>query len=339
MPTPLRDFFAGRIGGRRAVETITAHRTFADVILPPRTRAALDDALSLVHSHELIFTQWGLGERHSTGLGLAFNFAGPPGTGKTICAEAIATALGKDLLSVRYAEMESMWAGETPKNVAAVFRMATEQNAVLFFDEADAIASRRTTGAAQAYQRESNTVVNVLLKELEAFNGVVIFATNLAVNFDPAFERRIRTHVRFEMPGVDEREQIWKVQLHPLKTPLAADVNFRTLAERYEVSGGDIKNAVLKAATMAAAEPRDDSAKRIEQAQFERAMEEVLAGKNVMQQSLFGEGAESSDDRLMRAVEAAELRWRKTAQAAVAMAAGGIMLALIAIAVALVRAF
>ena len=339
MPTPLRDFFAGRIGGRRAVETITAHRTFADVILPPRTRAALDDALSLVHSHELIFTQWGLGERHSTGLGLAFNFAGPPGTGKTICAEAIATALGKDLLSVRYAEMESMWAGETPKNVAAVFRMATEQNAVLFFDEADAIASRRTTGAAQAYQRESNTVVNVLLKELEAFNGVVIFATNLAVNFDPAFERRIRTHVRFEMPGVDEREQIWKVQLHPLKTPLAADVNFRILAERYEVSGGDIKNAVLKAATMAAAEPRDDSAKRIEQAQFERAMEEVLAGKNVMQQSLFGEGAESSDDRLMRAVEAAELRWRKTAQAAVAMAAGGIMLALIAIAVALVRAF
>jgi SpoVK/Ycf46/Vps4 family AAA+-type ATPase len=232
-----------------------------------------------------------------------------------------------------------MWAGETPKNIAAVFRMATEQNAVLFFDEADAIASRRTTGAAQAYQRESNTVVNVLLKELEAFNGVVIFATNLAVNFDPAFERRIRTHVRFEMPGVDEREQIWKVQLHPLKTPLAADVNFRTLAERYEVSGGDIKNAVLKAATMAAAEPRDDSAKRIEQAQFERAMEEVLAGKNVMQQSLFGEGAESSDDRLMRAVEAAELRWRKTAQAAVAMAAGGIMLALIAIAVALVRAF
>ena len=339
MPTPLRDFFAGRIGGRRAVETITAHRTFADVILPPRTRAALDDALSLVHSHELIFTQWGLGERHSTGLGLAFNFAGPPGTGKTICAEAIATALGKDLLSVRYAEMESMWAGETPKNVAAVFRMATEQNAVLFFDEADAIASRRTTGAAQAYQRESNTVVNVLLKELEAFNGVVIFATNLAVNFDPAFERRIRTHVRFEMPGVDEREQIWKVQLHPLKTPLAADVNFRILAERYEVSGGDIKNAVLKAATMAAAEPGDDSAKRIEQAQFERAMEEVLAGKNVMQQSLFGEGAESSDDRLMRAVEAAELRWRKTAQAAVAMAAGGIVLALIAIAVALVRAF
>ena len=339
MPTPLRDLFAGRIGGRRAVETVTAHRTFADVILPPRTRAALDEALSLVHSHELIFNRWGLGERHSTGLGLAFNFAGPPGTGKTICAEAIATALGKNLLSVRYAEMESMWAGETPKNVAAVFRMATEENAVLFFDEADAIASRRTTGATQGYQRESNTVVNVLLKELEAFNGVVIFATNLAVNFDPAFERRIRTHVRFEMPGVDEREQIWRVQLHPLKTPLGPDVNFRVLAERYEVSGGDIKNAVLKAATMAAAEPGDDSAKRIQQSQFERAMEEVLSGKNVMQQSLFGEGAPTAEDRMMRAVEAAELRWRKTAQVAVGMAAGGILLGLLAVIVALVRAF
>jgi SpoVK/Ycf46/Vps4 family AAA+-type ATPase len=337
MPTPIRDFIAGRIGGRRAVETIATHRTFADVILPPRTRAALDEALSQVRSHELIFTQWGLGERHSSGLGLAFNFAGPPGTGKTICAEAIATVLGKKLLSVRYAEMESMWAGETPKNVAAVFKVATEESAVLFFDEADAIASRRSTGTAQAYQRESNTVVNVLLKELESFNGVVIFATNLAVNFDPAFERRIRTHVLFEMPGVDEREQIWKVQFHPEKTPLADDVNFRALAERYAVSGGDIKNAVLKAATMAAGGPGLDTAKRINQWQLERAMDEVVAGKSVMQQSLFGEGEQSSDDRLMRAIEAAELRWRKTAQATAVLAGLSLVLGLIAVVVALAR--
>lgn len=337
MPSPLLDLFAGRLGGRRAVETIIAHRTFSDVVLPPRTRAALDEALSLVHSHELIFTQWGLGEKHSSGLGLAFNFAGPPGTGKTICAEAIATVLGKKLLSVRYAEMESMWAGETPKNVAAVFRMASEQDAVLFFDEADAIASRRTTGAAQAYQRESNTVVNVLLKELEAFNGVVIFATNLAVNFDPAFERRIRTHVRFEMPGVDEREKIWRVQIHPTKTPLADDVDFRALAERYEVSGGDIKNAVLKAATMAAAVPGIDVAKKIHQAELERAMGEVVEGRGVMQQSLFGEGQPSSDDRLMRAIEAAETRWQKSAQVAIAVGGVGALLGIIALVVAIVR--
>ena len=182
-----------------------------------------------------------------------------------------------------------MWAGETPKNVAAVFRMATRRDAVLFFDEADAIASRRTTGATQGYQRESNTVVNVLLKELEAFNGVVIFATNLAANFDPAFERRIRTHVLFEMPGVEEREQIWQVQLHPLKTPLAADVNFRELAERYRGERRRHQERGAQGGDDGGGRPETTSTKSISQSHFERAMEEVVAGKNVMQQSLFGE--------------------------------------------------
>ncbi len=200
----------------------------------PSTRRALDQALTQVTSHDLIFNRWGLGERHPTGLALAFNFAGPSGTGKTICAEAIAHALGRRLLLVRYAELESMWMGDTPKNVAEVFRLARDEQAVLFFDEADAIATRRAVSFDQGSQRESNLVVNVLLQELETFNGVVIFATNLAANFDPAFERRLRTHVLFEMPGVEERERIWRVQLHPTKTPLADDVDFRALAKRYE---------------------------------------------------------------------------------------------------------
>src|SRR6476660_2308583 len=334
MPSPLRDLFAGRIGGRRAVETIAAHRTFADVILPPRTRTALDEALSLVHSHALIFTQWGLGERHSTGLGLAFNFAGPPGTGKTICAEAIATALGKKWLAVRYAEMESMWAGETPKNVASVFRMATEEDAVLFFDEADAIASRRSTGTVQGYQRESNTVVNVLLKELESFNGVVIFATNLAVNFDPAFERRIRTHVLFEMPGPVEREQIWRVQTHPSRTPLAGDVDFNALALHYEVSVGDIQNAVLKAALAAAAEPIPDASKKIHQHHFEAGIKEVIASKRVMQQSLFADQSVATPE--------ADVIPRATASRAAQVLTYGLpgaalLVALVALAVALLK--
>src|SRR5437762_5098066 len=272
MGSPLLSLFTGRTSAR-AVEVVAPQRTFADVILPPETRRSLEEALAQVRNHSLIFSRWGLGERHSSGLGLAFNFAGPPGTGKTICAEAIATTLGKKLLSVRYAEMESMWAGETPKNVAAVFRMATEEDAVLFFDEADAIAARRTTGAVQAYSREANTVVNVLLKELESFNGVVIFATNLGVNFDPALERCIRSHAWLEMPGVDVREKLWRVQMHPSRTPLADDVSFRSLAERYDVSGGDIRNAVLKAALTAAAEPGADSAKRIHQRHLEAGIE------------------------------------------------------------------
>ncbi|HUR79571.1 MAG TPA: ATP-binding protein [Thermoanaerobaculia bacterium] len=285
MPPPLMSLFAGR--SRRPVETVTPVRTFADVILPAETRRTLDEALAQVRNHSLIFGRWGLGERHSTGLGLAFNFAGPPGTGKTICAEAIAHALGMKLLVVDYAEVESMWMGETPKNVAALFRSAAEQQAVLFFDEADAIATRRSMAAGLPQDRESNLTVNVLLRELDAFNGVVIFATNLAAHFDPAFERRIRTHVRFVMPGIEERERIWQVQVHPRKTPLGRDVDFKALAQKYEAAGGDIKNAVLKAASSAAAEKGSDPGKAIYQRHFERAMEDVLAAKEVMQQSLF----------------------------------------------------
>src|SRR5262249_31326552 len=125
------------------------------------------------------------------------------------------------------------------------------------------------------------------LRELEAFNGIVIFATNLAANFDPAFERRIRTHVLFEMPGVRERAEIWRLQIHPQKTPLASDVDFPRLAERYAVSGGDIKNAVLKAAAAAAAEPGQDAGKTIAHRHFEAAVQEVMAAHSVMQQSVF----------------------------------------------------
>jgi SpoVK/Ycf46/Vps4 family AAA+-type ATPase len=135
--------------------------------------------------------------------------------------------------------------------------------------------------------REGNAVINVLLQELERFSGVVIFATNLAANFDPAFERRIRTHILFEMPGVEEREQIWGVQIHPSRTPLADDVDFRALAEAFEVSGGDIRNAVLKAAMAAATEPGEDTFKTIHQRHFEDAVREVIAAKRVMKQSLF----------------------------------------------------
>jgi SpoVK/Ycf46/Vps4 family AAA+-type ATPase len=281
------------IAPRRAVESVVPRRTFDDVILPPATRRALDIALSQVTQYDLIFNRWGFAERHPTGLALAFNFAGPPGTGKTICAEAIAHALGRRLLLVHYAELESVWMGETPKNVAAIFRAARDERAVLLFDEADAIASRRSTEVDHGYQRESNAVVNVLLHELEYFNGVVIFATNLAANFDPAFERRIRTHVLFEMPGPVEREQIWRVQMHPSRTPLAGDVDFTLLAGKYAVSGGDIRNAVLKAALAAAGEPGPDSAKRIHQRHFEAGVEDVLAAKQVMRQSLF-----AGDNRL-----------------------------------------
>jgi SpoVK/Ycf46/Vps4 family AAA+-type ATPase len=291
MADSIRDLFFGS-PARELVEPIEPQRSFDDVVLPERTLRALDHALALVRKHDLIFRQWGLAERHTTGLGLAFHFAGPPGTGKTICAEALANVLDRKLLVVRYSELESRWVGQTAKHVASVFRAAERQDAVLFFDEADAIAGRRFTSVQAAVDREANSVVNVLLHELETFPGVVIFATNLAANMDPAFERRIRTHILFEMPDVEARERIWRVQLHPRKTPLAADVDFRALAEAFPRSGGDIKNAVLKAAQIATTEPGPDADKRIHQRHFVQGMEEVVAGNSVMGQSLFDEGAQ-----------------------------------------------
>jgi SpoVK/Ycf46/Vps4 family AAA+-type ATPase len=289
MADSIRDLFFGS-QSRELVEAIEPRRSFDDVVLPERTLQALNHALALVRKHDLIFRQWGLAERHTTGLGLAFHFAGPPGTGKTICAEALAFTLHRKLLVVRYSELESRWVGQTAKHVASVFRAAERQDAVLFFDEADAIAGRRFTVMQAAVDREANSVVSVLLHELETFPGVVIFATNLAANMDPAFERRIRTHILFEMPDAEARERIWRVQVHPRKTPLAEDVDFRALAETYPRSGGDIKNAVLKAAQAATTEPGPDADKRIHQRHFVHGMEEVMAGTSVMSQSLFENG-------------------------------------------------
>jgi SpoVK/Ycf46/Vps4 family AAA+-type ATPase len=335
MTSPLVSFLTS-LASRRVVETVTPERTLADVVLPPQTRRALEQALAQVRNHSLIFHRWGLGERHTSGRGLAFNFAGPPGTGKTLCAEAIAHTLGMKLLVVDYAEAESMWFGQTPKNIVAIFRAAVEQNAVLFFDEADAIATRRSVGAILPHDRESNLTINVLFRELEAFNGIVIFATNLAANFDPAFERRIRTHVLFEMPRVEERARIWQLQIHPKKTPLAPDVDFQRLAERYAVSGGDIKNAVIKAAAAAAAEPGPELGKHISQRHFERATEEVLSAKAIMQQSLFADGGVAASDpiNVWRKVEA---RWQTAILVALGLAGAAFVAALVAVALVLLR--
>jgi SpoVK/Ycf46/Vps4 family AAA+-type ATPase len=316
----------------RIVESVVPQRRLDDVILPPATRRLLEQALVHITRHDLVFNRWGLKERHPTSLALAFNFAGLPGTGKTMCAEAIAHELGARLLIVRYAHVESMWMGETAKNVVAAFRQARREDAVLLFDEADAIASRRSSSPDQSFVRESNTVVSVLLQELERFSGVVIFATNLAANLDPAFERRIRTHVLFEMPGVVEREGIWRVQVHPSRTPLADDVDFRALAERYEISGGDIRNAVLKAALAAAAVDGNDSFKAIHQQHFEQGVREVVAGKRVMRQSLL-----DVEPQLTRDLAPALSRGLSTSLLVSMVSVIALVVSIVALTIALVR--
>lgn len=278
-------------------ELIQPKRSFDQVILPPATRQQLYEALTQIEKHRLIFGDWGLGECHPTGTGLVFNFAGPPGTGKTICAEAIAYTLGKRMLRVRYSELESCWAGETGKNIRGVFREARSTDSVLFFDEADSVATRRFSSVQVGYEREANMAVNILLKEVEEYEGVVIFATNLAANFDPAFERRVRTHILFQIPDAQQREEIWRLQVHPQKTPLETDVDFTSLAENFVFSGGDIRNAVLKAAQMAAAEQGADAAKRIAQRHFEAAALEVTRARMVMAQNAVDDQPSASELR------------------------------------------
>jgi SpoVK/Ycf46/Vps4 family AAA+-type ATPase len=182
-----------------------------------------------------------------------------------------------------------------------------------------------------------NLTVNVLLRELEAFNGIVIFATNLAANFDPAFERRIRTHVLFEMPGPEDRVRIWQLQIHPHKTPLDPDVDFRQLGERHAVSGGDIKNAVLKAASAAAAESGPDVEKRIRQQHFESAMEEVISAKATMQQSLFVDAVDAV--RVPESIPESlpETRWNTPTVTALVLASIALLASLLAVVLALIR--
>ena len=336
MAESIRDLLFGGPTLRGLIDTITPRRTFDDVVLPPETLAAIQHALQVIRKHDLLFREWGLGERHSSGLGLAFHFAGPPGTGKTICAEALAHTLGRRLMVVRYSEIESRWVGQTGKHLATVFRAAERQAAVLFFDEADAIAGRRFTTAAAGYEREANLIVNVLLQELERFDGLVIFATNLAASMDPAFERRIRTHIRFRLPGVHEREKIWRVQIHPEKTPLADDVDFRALAERFPRSGGDIKNAVLKGAQLATLEPVPDPAKRIYQRHFEEGMREVIAAAEVMAQSLFDEEALPTGAVLQR-LGGLETDQRRDLRRITWLAVAALLAAGVALALALLR--
>ena len=229
-----------------------------------------------------------------------------------------------------------MWMGETPKNIVAVFRLARKDNAVLLFDEADAIASRRSSSLDHAFVRETNTVINVLLQELERFTGVVIFATNLAANFDPAFERRIRTHVLFEMPGARRA----RADLAGADAPADAARRRCRLSRpgraQFEASGGDIRNAVLKAAQAAAAEPGTDAFKAIHQRHLADGMRDVLAGKNVMRQSLLDLKPLTTelDEELKRAQDRLT---RRTLPLVTISSVLALLLALVALAVALLR--
>ena len=182
-------------------------------------------------------------------------FSGAPGTGKTLSAEVMAHALNADLLVVDLSRVVSKWIGETEKNLSGVFDSAERAQAVLFFDEADALFGKRTE-VSDAHDRYANLETAYLLQRLERFDGLAILATNLKQNIDGAFMRRLEFAIEFNEPDREQRQRLWRTHI-PAAAPLAADVNLSELAALYPVTGGVVRNAAVSAAFLAATDGTD----------------------------------------------------------------------------------
>jgi len=241
----------------------------SQLVLPADVRKALDMALAQVRHSKVLLEDWGLGEAVPYGRGVTVLFSGPPGTGKTASAEALAHELERGIIVASYAEIQNCWVGQTEKNIVRIFRQAADDGAVLFWDEADAMFYDRDSASRNWEVRD----VNVLLQELERFGGLCILATNRKITLDKALERRIAVKVEFTPPDREMRRQIWR-RLVPKKLPLSEGVDLDDLARR-ELTGGEIKNVVLNAARIALAR---DPEGNVAAADFEQAMSMEKSG-------------------------------------------------------------
>ncbi len=216
------------------------------------TMGRLHELCNLLYHQGIVGSQWGFYEKRPYGNGLCALFYGPPGTGKTMAAQVVARDLGMELYRVDLSQMNSKYIGETQKNLHRLFENAKEMNVILFFDEADALFSRRIN-VKDANDRHANGEVAYLLQKLEAYDGITILATNLKNQLDDAFRRRIRRMIHFQLPDYDTRKQMWE-SAFPEQAPLEPKVDFSVYARRFELSAGEIKDAAMDAAFLAAAE-------------------------------------------------------------------------------------
>ena len=245
-----------------------------DLIITDTLRDELETIIRAQECWNKVFVDWNLGSVLKQRKNLFVNLYGAPGTGKTMAAHAVADALGKKMICVNYADIESKYVGETSKNLTALFEFARAQDVVLFFDEADALLSKRVTNMSHSTDVSVNQTRSVLLTLLNDYDGMVIFATNFISNYDAAFMRRIQYHVKFELPNARLRRKLWRMYI-PKEMP--ADVRIDEIADNYDgISGSDISNAVLKAALKAA---KNDEA-TIPQRYFEEAVKEIVDSKN-----------------------------------------------------------
>jgi len=229
--------------------------TMEDLILPNRELAMIREVLTACRNRIFVMTKWGFGKRLVTGKGITVLFKGDPGTGKTLCAEIMASELGMKLYQVSIPRLVSKYVGETEKNISKIFASARANHCMLLFDEADSLFAKRVTNIESSIDRFSNMETNLLLQEIERFDGIVLLTTNLDKNIDDAFARRIMFKIDFPKPDIKHRTLIWK-KLVPKDCPVADDIDFERLGESFELAGGNIKNAVVRAAYRAA-ERRD----------------------------------------------------------------------------------
>ena len=262
--------------------------TFDRLILPPAKIAEMRHAANLFKNADLIFNKWGLRQNGPFTVA-ALNFYGASGSGKTLAAQAIASYLGKNIIIASYGQIESMYHGEGPKNVEAIFSAAERQNAILFIDEADSLLSARIANPQQGSENAINSMRSQILICLEKFNGIVIFATNMIGNYDQAMKTRIRS-IEFELPDEDCRRRMWEIHL-PQSFPRDESVKPEELAKIDGISGRDIRNAVQ----MVAEEMADENIDACSYALLEAAVQRIKK-VNALENAPKGETIKLTDE-------------------------------------------
>jgi len=240
-------------------EKLDPEAAWDDIILPPETMRELQTVAAHVTHQGRIYAEWGFETRFNRGGGVVALFSGPSGTGKTLAAEIIATETGMELYKIDLSSVVSKYIGETEENLEQIFTEAEHSNAVLLFDEADAVFGDRAS-VSDATDRYANVEVNYLLQRIESYDGVVLLTTNYESNIDSAFMRRIDHSVSFRRPQEETRRTIWK-EMFPDDTPVK-DLDYEFLAS-FKLTGGDIRTIAQTAAILAADDERTITMKHV----------------------------------------------------------------------------
>lgn len=223
-----------------------------DLVVSGEVRAQIAEVIDAGRARTQVLDGWRLRRAIGSGVGLTVILSGKPGVGKTLTAEIIASELRRPLGRVDGSKVVSKWVGETQKNIGALLRDAKLDGAVLFFDEADALFAKRVQKVESANDRFANLETNYLLQALERYDGIVVLATNIDTAIDPAFKRRILYKIEIPSPDAKERALIWRGILERSEVPREQAIDFEALGKFVDMSGGNIKNAILRACYRAA---------------------------------------------------------------------------------------